>query len=124
MTEAASLIELAERVEAATGRDRELDALIHIEAGLAEGNTVAFKTGWCAGSETNPRPVEAPAYTASIDAAMSLVPEGWMWVGGSSPTHNAGMAVTRDGTQDGFDARAATPALALCAAALRARASL
>lgn len=60
---------------------------------------------------------------ASLDAAMTLVPEGFLWVGGYSPTNKAGMAVCPDGESDGCSATAATPALALCAAVLRALAA-
>jgi hypothetical protein len=136
---------LAARAEAAEGPDRELDALICIAAGFAEGNTVAFKTGWCAGSETNPHPVEAPAYTASIDAALTLLPEGWqvaaleqnwrtgLWRAQLIPVPSATLIAAFDrgetvgwNTADAPDSGTggiATPALALVAACLRARAT-
>ena len=68
-----------------------------------------------------------PAYTASIDAAMSLVPEGMKFI---LDTHH--MIVTiyeywpisspEDEGFASYQAEAATPALALVAAALRAKA--
>ena len=55
-----TLLALAERVEAATGADRELDAAI-------------LAACWdCRGKPTD----LGPRYTASLDAAMSLVPSG------------------------------------------------
>ena len=68
--------QLAARIEAATGPDRELDAEICVTLGLSEGNLLFGPDGWCFGSTTNPNPHKAPAYTASLDAAMMLVPEG------------------------------------------------
>lgn len=51
---------LAERIEAAEGPDRNLDAMIHHR--LLNG----IGTGYAS---------DAPAYTASLDAAVSLVPD-------------------------------------------------
>lgn len=131
------LSELAARVEAAEGSDRELDARI-----------------WCALHSCAPGPIDASGfsftndegvgpcwqqridYTASLDAAMTLVPEGCLamvshlWDG----NHRAGHAVVNsyalngeepDGKMwtDAFTAVAHTPALALCSAALRAHAA-
>jgi hypothetical protein len=62
---------------------------------------------------------------AWLDAAMTLVPEGWYWRVGHSTLY-AGWASTNrlhpDHCNPGDEtfAKAATPALALCAAALRA----
>jgi hypothetical protein len=70
------------------------------------------------------------ACEAFLDAAMTLVPEGCFWTamnakdGGDRPIIGAGLAIVA--APDDISARdpseAATPALALCAAALRARA--
>ena len=66
---------------------------------------------------------KSPAYTASIDAAMGLVPEGWnvgLFIRHDWPQHNAQVwhrnidASTKNGDSK-------HPALALCAAALKAR---
>lgn len=114
------LMELASRVEAGEGADRELDADVFCALGLApfvEGAYDAYR---------------APAYTASLDAAMSLVPQGWGW-NVSQPNDRAiasGLLKERTPVhgevQYGCDHRyavaAATPALALTAACLRARA--
>ncbi len=101
---AAELIALAERVEGLTGPCRETDGEIEWLLQLA------------------PCDISGP-FTASLDAALGLVPEGHYW------------ALLMHGEEDGFQAtctplhagldwrRAATPALALTAAALRARAA-
>jgi hypothetical protein len=77
----------------------------------------------------------APAYSTSIDAAMSLVPEGWaverwqIWPGQPSTLglYETRVAANgeryRGGGEAIVHASAATPALVLCAAALRARAA-
>lgn len=92
--------------------------------------------------------VEPPDYCHSLDAAMTLVPEGWRWImreaqpDKANPNERGFFArlETRDfesvtwgkgsdwltdviAGQDVF-CWAATPALALCAAALRARSTL
>lgn len=107
------LMALAERVEALTGPDREVDALI--------AGTEAATAIWHSEDET-------PLYTASLDAAMTLVPEGWyvhrlhQWVADnftwSCDLAKKDMRLARPVSVEDC----ATPALALCAAALRARA--
>jgi len=98
----ADLMELAERVEAAAGPNYALE--VDITRKLF-GKMAAIKP-----------------YTASLDAAMMLVPEGWSWtvdaVGRASCfAPNEPKPWPRTG------GLATTPALALCAAALRARAN-
>ena len=109
----AELLALAERVERAEWADLDLDRAV-VEA-----------IGWRFPNEgfaTTPdgRVVlrsHVPRYTSSLDAAASLVPDGWDWERYRSPTGMA-MMVFRDGI--GCHGHAATPALALTAAALRA----
>lgn len=103
-----NLLELAERCEAATGPDRDLS--IEITDALDPSDRVR---GY-------------PDYTASVDAALSLVPEGYDALdlkfgprGADEPKWRA--IVWMPSRNVGWDADAATPALALCAAALRAR---
>lgn len=74
-----ALLALAERVEKAAGPDRELEVVIHeavttfparrAGVGWPDENALVVPAfpGW----------VLLPAYTASLDAAMSLLPEGW-----------------------------------------------
>ena len=106
---ASDLSALIARVEAATGPGRELDAEISKRAGHA----VMYWDG-----EHTARP-----FTASLDAAVSLVPSGHNW--------SLDM-LCRDGNEArtfygehpneiDTEATGATPALALCAAALKAR---
>lgn len=133
------LLALADRCEAATGPDSRLGAEIviairgfpsrayHQSMGMRpRGAPLADPMDWAAtflGDDP----------TASLDAAMTLVPEGWGW-NISNPNERAiasGLlkerTPVRGEVEYGFDQRyivaAATSALALCAAALRARAA-
>ena len=141
----AELLELALRVEKLEGPDPETDRLIHfhmVHPWLAEK---AVK--WVHAAYEGPTdflwwdqarldakgegyPDNWEPYTASLDAALSLVPEGWRFILDKRPS-----AETRS---DGYRAVvwlepiapyekmgvwAATPALALTAASLRARAT-
>lgn len=106
------LMDLAARVEAASGPDREIDKAVQRATGDGSGNHW-FKNHL--GEHTTDD--LAPAYTASLDAAMILVPEGWTcW---SLRSERIGTGV--DGQEQRELAFAATPALALTAACLRAR---
>lgn len=123
---------LAVRVEAATGADRELDEAIAEALGWSRIPNPTFAGGlvgrWAKpdGSWTGHN--GPPQYTASIDAAMSLVPEGWRWTifheGVVSLKPDVAFCGHPKHRQNGIEKRAdaATPALALTAAALRARA--
>lgn len=120
MTDKAKLLALALRCEQATGPDRELDAQIAPVQGLRvvdEGHPIGRMCYDDIGSAQL-----MPRYTASLDSAMTLVPEGWgfsvrrLCDGRSSATAYAPC------TGNGLF-HAATPALALTAAALRALAS-
>jgi hypothetical protein len=107
------LVELAERCEAATGPDRELDRCLFAVAHGVERERV-----------TGPLDI---SYTASLDAAITLVPEGMgiieLRFNNSSRDGlwraYLNVSPTADAVANGGDA--ATPALALCAAALRAQ---
>lgn len=119
-----SLIELAEQCEKACGADREIDLRIQMatnpEWAPIKENEVNFHVRY--GGH--------PRFSASLDAAMSLVPEsaglgierywnqhGEVW---SAEIRTGGVPDNPRKVFDCYDA--ATPALALCAAALRARA--
>ena len=79
--------------------------------------------------------VAVPHFTTSLDAAMQLVPEGCGWIaawgqiraeeqmGGARITRNARFIGHHANYDVIAEADAATPALALCAASLRARIS-
>ena len=142
----ARLIELAERCEAATGPDRELD--IAILTHPAFGYRDVFEDGrlfdrgndgyWSLEGDEKNGPLPSP--TASLDAAMTLVPENcavdidngpshWICLGKQAPMGRADVKYPKpgyDGQGDSWltvSAIAKTMPLALCAAALRAIAS-
>jgi hypothetical protein len=124
---------LAARVEAATGADRKLDALVLAAVVGGEAALSPFNGEWCVyvGKDRHGRPkLWEPGYgankawwrnnhfTASLDAALTLVPAGW-----TGTVHLDGKAsLYRDDMRPAVWCVAATPALALVAAALRARA--
>jgi hypothetical protein len=132
--------ELSKRVEALTGPCRETDAeigcAVHFvpdKAGcdwarspnwrcapFKQGRSVYV--GYYDGEANSPTAYsDPPAFTASLDAAMTLVPEGCSWdVGNSGPDCGPWACVTTAGEVD-HGVHAATPALALTAAALYAR---
>jgi hypothetical protein len=104
-----TLLKLAQRCEDATGPDRDLDIAILL-AVMGDGKETIS--------------AEKPYYTRSLDAAMTLVPEGHSgrcsWCDGAASVliyENATQALVGEGT-------AATLALTLTAAALRARTAL
>ena len=77
-----SLGDLIARLEKATGPDRELDCLIfelHHKLLTPErrGTYYGEPTGQYFDLDGNPLPERAPFFTSSIDAAMTLVPDGW-----------------------------------------------
>lgn len=111
----AELLALAERTERAEGADRELDVAIH--------QTLGRPVLWAIdddGCEYQAL-VSVPLYTASLDAALSLVPEGRIVRLLMDPDGRSAAYVNHPG-QIADRRLAATPALALVAAALRARA--
>lgn len=123
---AEKLLGLALRVEQAPGADRELDRL----AGEAAGwrcTKVDLKAGGQIETLIAPDGGKwgawhrMPAYTASLDAAITLVPEGWggfVEVGFKRP-----VLCGLERNLVGPNCVAATPALALTAACLRALAT-
>jgi hypothetical protein len=138
-----ALLELAERCEQATGPDRELDAAIFNAASeeMERWNRRAirlplskfrsrFDDGWVsvyAGKgEDDPYAEDLRPYTASLDAAMTLVPEGWRFAGSESMSggfyaHLITRELVADGAKAHAEAHADTLALAISAAALKAR---
>jgi hypothetical protein len=115
---------LARRCEEASGRDRDLDDAIIDAFGWRNDFCVPIPPGY----------IGLPAYTASLDAAMSLVPEGMecmplsfkvehFYLGNSIWQSRASVWDGLGGVSSLDTASvAATPALALTAASLRARA--
>jgi len=132
------LNDLAARVEALEGADRLLSLRIicaldirpawlrnctgHLWLDTVCPNPVVR---WCdermKQSSGNPSVEDGPEFTASTDAAMSLVPEGaWWWVEAQPLVKGRFLA----GCADERISTAATPALALTAACLRAIAEM
>ena len=97
--------ELADRVEGLEGPCRDTDLAI----------CIALDTG----RSTDPRNLGAPHYTASLDAVKTLVPDGHGWKVRKWAGGGAAAGCYASGGADNWH-NAATPALALCAAALRA----
>lgn len=121
------LRELVERLEAAEGPSRELDAEIARALGWKDvgiGPHAPQTVKWVRpdGSETFNR---LPAYTASIDAALTLVPEGWEWTVGNTYAEGRTFARVENFALKGepnFNVDGQRPpALALTIAALKAR---
>lgn len=117
MTDAATLLALAERVEKLTGPDRGVDEMIAREV-----------LNWKPPAGTGAISIFTfPDFTASLDAAMTLVPEGW-WVAKleqwrtGAPTRTWASTLRLDPHNDEEVHKSGKPsaALAICAVALRA----
>lgn len=110
----ADLIALAERVERAEGPDQRLDCLIENALGLAKfQRDPRVGYGDADYNRVSPKP-----YTASLDAAITLVPEWCLWSIESYPNHAE--AIVRLPYDDGDEMRGKTPSLALTSASLMA----
>lgn len=112
------LLVLAERCEKAEGPDRELDIAMLPLVGLRfvdEGHPIGQVC-----YDRNNHGVPMPRFTASLDAAMTLVPEGCKVVIEIASYQRAAW-VYREG-ESVRSAFAQTAPLALCAAALRSKA--
>ena len=115
-----TLLELAAKVEGLSGPCREMDAAVDMAVNpdhRVMGDHIIDRMGFG-------KPL--PQYTASLDAAMTLVPEGMTrLVRDASPRAmtNKTQCYAHVGNQHG-EAHADAMPLALTAAALRARASI
>lgn len=141
MTRRAELLALAERVEATTKPDRELDGLIYM---TIRSTTQRLPPSWKVLPDTGqiyawnrPPPhapgsggvwAQSPRYTASIDAAASLVPPELAWTLGRNIHYQCWAASANRLDNDSVPQSVAWgqsnthAAIALTAAALRARA--
>lgn len=113
-----TLLALADRVEAATGPDNDLDCRV----AAATGYTLPEVERYLLPGQF----LVAPNYTASLDAALTLVPDGWNRRLAEDDDHTW-YAELRLGFCTSYSAsvgciRASSPAIAMTAAALRARA--
>lgn len=119
---------LLTRLAQATGPDRELDALVAV-AIMAQRDAEANADGTvylpgCGSISSTTLP--AKRYTASLDAVLGLLPEGWFWRVGHSTLYGGWAHLNRKHPNhcdvgDEFSANAATPAIALLIAILKAR---
>ena len=134
MTERATLEALLARVQEGSGEDRELD----VEIAKAFGWIDRYNEWWPPEIVKLARKrkraiynykmyslIQMRRYTASLDAALTLVPEGWSWHSALrtylTPFRATG-SVWQEGQQYAlFNADAATPARALIVACLKAR---
>lgn len=132
---------LAARCEAASGPDRELDVAVALAVDWRHPAMMAplrASASWQGDNAITNLAVEAERadsvlkyllrYTASLDAALSLVPEGRDWMVDNFdgvPPRRCSASVFNEAGQPyaDYEATAATPALALTAASLRARAA-
>jgi hypothetical protein len=110
------LLQLADRCEREEP-SRALDAAIE---NVLTGGSPADLSYILADVETTTRP---PAYTTSLDAAVTLVRKRWGHVLRDIPGIMPTATVVSGFLGDSIDATARTLPLALCAAALRARAA-
>jgi hypothetical protein len=119
------LSELIERIEAASGPCVGLDADIEHATGRWSDHHFEAWVRWqeC-GEAMNPPMSSVPAspnrYTASLDAAITLVPEGWNWLISKESNELALASIAAANSAVETMTTAATPALALCGAALKA----
>jgi hypothetical protein len=118
---------LIERLEAAAEGSPELDGMIWCVVNGKKYKDASEHTIYdqCQVFYTEPpkrtqRPANIERYTRSIDAALSLVPEGFRRMD-IMIVENGPAYIAYNGPV--YDCEAATPALALCVAALKARES-
>jgi len=117
-----NIAEMIERLENATGPSREMDAQIWRAVTGGEYLITSRSPPVAIGGAT------IPAYTASVDAAVTLVRDGWSWTVGNCDEGDAPWACLTsplDSDEDGgckdYHASAATAPLALCIAAVQVR---
>lgn len=133
---------LIERLEKATGPDRELDGAIFWTAKRASALRWFFNGSM--GNPQHPAPIElperglgrhavvhaSPRYTESIDHALMLVPQGWTVANIGQRDNGAWWAELRRGFQTSYDKVELSgigindklpPAVAVCIVALKAR---
>ena len=124
---------LTEKLEAATGPDRELDAHIwcHLHGKKYKGHWPAYNSDATQVEYTEPpkrtrlvtmgiasRP-HAERFTGSIDAAMTLVEDDWEWKLDNDTSGECAPFKFEMGLH--IYGEAPTPALAICIAAIKAK---
>lgn len=115
-----TIAELLERVEGATGPDRELDAALCATLRFGgDERCVRYPKTWTRVGQIRDW---VPVYSASLDAALALVERvlpGWTWEGGRDPAKASWAYLYAKIDGPTFSASAPTAALALLAALLR-----
>lgn len=137
MADKAYLLELAAKCEAAEGPDRRADAAIAAVTNPGLFGTPEDARHYATYPELNRASFiyfascGIPRFTASLDAATQLVPEGYHWSVGldtafawASVTHPADLHSFQGDDRHGESSECATPALALTSACLKALASI
>lgn len=127
MSDPTDAIDLIARTQKATGPDRELDLEILNYDGrqppwiwLDRASGTITREQYGPGAAGNPV-ASLECFTGSVDAALTLIPDGYAWRLDQALS-DAGDKTLAWASVEGFHAnRVATPALALCAAALKAR---
>jgi len=109
------------RLEKAEGPDRLLDLAIHAETGPLAAAVI--KARGAPPSDLFSASSVIPRYTASLDSALTLVPEGYAWAADKCRLSCEGFVCIDDGhtKSDGYHVVAATVPLAICIASLQAR---
>jgi hypothetical protein len=122
--------DIIERLERASGPDRELDIAI-LKATDANGylieddGTILVECDMGEGPGWFNIGYEVPTFTASIDSALTLVPANHDWsLHADNGEAIAGCMPSSEDGCDIADCPGATPAIALCIAALKAHASI
>ena len=127
-----ALAELIARLEVATAGSRELDIAVYEAIGWRRKQFSKTAPTWLCPPDDGKRiAIEPfnllPCVTTSIDAALTLVPENW-WAEIHARTdtpscvlHEFPLPCRRVPSERPYVLVAATPALALCIAALKAR---
>lgn len=115
----AALSDLIARLERATWPKLEYDRRIAVACGWAA------RLSGESGVELSNGVYAAPLrYTTFIDAALRLVPKGWGWhLGDTEDGRGSAFLWSRASDDIAGECFGATPAIALCIAALKARAS-
>jgi hypothetical protein len=123
------LLNLAEQCERADAPDREVDTQIWLAttpgASRCSSTVKSSKGLWPdyvidETRDASGRLIIVPAFTGSIDAAMRLVPEGHDYCLSKGCDEHPLVSIALANMVAESQSTAATPALALCAAALRA----
>jgi hypothetical protein len=118
MTDRATLLALADRVERASGADDAPTAEIALALGWRRSPCTRW---WISPDDGQWRAGTPPLFLISLDAAASVVPATRPWLLEVDDENTLAQVLMPEWHHT---AQAPTPALALCAAALRARAEV